>query len=154
MPIRFRCPHCNQRLGIARRKAGTEVQCPKCHAPVLVPPTDMEGGADVAAPVPAPDDAPAPAPLVFERSDFEDYLKEPIHQAPVPAAEPPPAPAARLPAAPPAFFPAPAPLPAPAPQQPPGLFLSPTQATILTVIAILLLALAFGAGLWVGRYLL
>jgi DNA-directed RNA polymerase subunit RPC12/RpoP len=153
MPIRFRCPHCNQRLGIARRKAGTEVQCPKCQALVLVPPTDMEGIGDAAAPPPAP-----PAPLVFERSDFEDYLKEPLHQGPahpIPDAEPfpdfaaaPPEPAPHTPAAPPAFFPPPAP-----PPSPPGLFLSPTQATILTVIAILLLALAFGAGLCVGRFL-
>jgi hypothetical protein len=33
-----------------------------------------------------------------------------------------------------------------------GVLLSPTQATLLTVAAILLLALAFGAGLFVGHY--
>src|SRR5947209_460375 len=29
MPIRFRCAYCNQLMGIARRKAGTVVRCPK-----------------------------------------------------------------------------------------------------------------------------
>jgi hypothetical protein len=155
MPIRFRCPHCNQLLGIARRKAGTQVQCPTCNAAVHVPP----GEAD--------DDPPSPlppvAPQLFERSDFENYLKEPLaegpaHRGATPAAEPlpvlsepPPAPAAEV------FdlgkFATPAPIP-PAPRpQPPGLFLTPTQATLLTVTTILFIALAFGAGLWVGRLL-
>ena len=30
MPIRFRCPHCERLLGIARRKAGTPIRCPQC----------------------------------------------------------------------------------------------------------------------------
>ncbi len=30
MPIRFRCPHCNRLLGIATRKAGTDIPCPQC----------------------------------------------------------------------------------------------------------------------------
>lgn len=37
MPIRFRCNHCSQLLGIARRKAGTQIQCPECRQPVTVP---------------------------------------------------------------------------------------------------------------------
>lgn len=37
MPIRFRCPHCNRLLGIATRKAGTEIACPQCAVPVTVP---------------------------------------------------------------------------------------------------------------------
>ncbi len=37
MPIRFRCPHCNRLLGIATRKAGTEIACPQCGVPVSVP---------------------------------------------------------------------------------------------------------------------
>jgi hypothetical protein len=35
-----------------------------------------------------------------------------------------------------------------------GLILSPTRATVLTVVVILLLAVAFGAGLLVGRFYL
>jgi hypothetical protein len=38
--------------------------------------------------------------------------------------------------------------------RPAGLVLSPVQATWLTVVLILLVALAFGAGLLVGHYLI
>ena len=37
MTIRFRCVHCQQLLGIANRKAGMEVCCPKCKRQVGVP---------------------------------------------------------------------------------------------------------------------
>ena len=37
MPIQFACPECRQRLSIGSRKAGTEILCPKCKAPTLVP---------------------------------------------------------------------------------------------------------------------
>ena len=37
MPIRFRCAFCNQLMGIARRKAGAVVHCPKCNGQVVVP---------------------------------------------------------------------------------------------------------------------
>ncbi len=37
MAIRFRCQHCNQLLGIATRKAGSEIRCPKCGIPQIVP---------------------------------------------------------------------------------------------------------------------
>jgi hypothetical protein len=37
MPIRFRCPHCSRLLGIATRKAGTEIACPQCGVTVGVP---------------------------------------------------------------------------------------------------------------------
>ena len=37
MAIRFRCQRCRQLLGIARRKSGTEIYCPKCGVPQIVP---------------------------------------------------------------------------------------------------------------------
>jgi DNA-directed RNA polymerase subunit RPC12/RpoP len=37
MPIRFLCTRCHQLLGIASRKAGSEIQCPKCGWSQLVP---------------------------------------------------------------------------------------------------------------------
>lgn len=144
MPIRFRCQHCNQLLGIARRKAGTPVQCPTCQHEVIVPHADQ---AEKATP-------PAPRPL-FEHSDFEAYLQQPGANLPAPA--PPAAP----PAAHESFDVERLPLPAsmsspshPGGIPPVGLYLSSTQATLLTVAAILLLALAFGAGLLVGRFAL
>ena len=37
MPIKFRCQHCRQLLGIARRQAGEVVDCPTCGRSVRVP---------------------------------------------------------------------------------------------------------------------
>jgi len=49
MPIRFRCPNCERMLQIARRKAGTEVLCPRCTEEVMVPAAeDDEAEADLA----------------------------------------------------------------------------------------------------------
>lgn len=41
MAIKFRCPHCQQLLGISTTKAGTIVDCPACGRSVNVP---IEGG--------------------------------------------------------------------------------------------------------------
>jgi phage FluMu protein Com len=154
MPIRFRCRYCNQLMGIARRKAGMTVQCPTCHAQLVVPQEEAEENPPAPAPAgPAPATTEGAAP-VFERSDFEDFLQnQAAPEAPQPAAAAPPPPP--LPFAIEEKAPTPPPLqpsgtvlrPRPA-----GLMLSPTQATWLTVAAILLLALAFGAGLLVGHY--
>lgn len=37
MPIRFNCKRCHQLLGIAGRKAGNEIECPKCGCSQVVP---------------------------------------------------------------------------------------------------------------------
>jgi phage FluMu protein Com len=37
MPVRFLCPHCNQLLAVSSRKAGAQVNCPKCGAAIIVP---------------------------------------------------------------------------------------------------------------------
>ena len=37
MPIRFLCDRCGQHLSIARRKAGTEIDCPRCGLSQAVP---------------------------------------------------------------------------------------------------------------------
>jgi DNA-directed RNA polymerase subunit RPC12/RpoP len=38
--VRFICPTCRQLLGISVRKAGAQVNCPKCHSAIIVPPAD------------------------------------------------------------------------------------------------------------------
>ena len=43
MPVRFPCPHCNQVLSVTRRKIGSQVNCPHCGNPNVVP--DEETGA-------------------------------------------------------------------------------------------------------------
>jgi hypothetical protein len=135
-------------MGISRRKAGTMVKCPTCHAQVLVPPRESETAQQ---PHLAPPVGDVPAPL-FERSDFEDFLQNPLPDKPaVPRASAPPPPPAPftidIPSSPSLAVPS-----GNAPAHPPGLLLSPAQATWLTVVVILLVALAFGAGLLVGHY--
>jgi phage FluMu protein Com len=154
MPIKFRCKHCNQLLGIARRKAGSEVECPTCKHKVEVP----SNGASEGSVVRAERSEPAvPAPPLFERSDFEEILKPPVpaerHAVPPPPSSPAPARAAALPDA---YDVEPA---RPSGESfsglaPPGILLTPWRATLVTVVVVLLLGVAFGAGLIVGRWVL
>jgi hypothetical protein len=147
MPIRFRCQYCNQLMGIARRKVGTEVECPTCKGKMVVPPSSSEH-----APVPA---APNPPPF-FEQHDF-DFLSAP--QKPEPALAAPPAaaprPQPRAGQSPSTYDLDVDPMPGAMlpPADPAGIYLSPTRATLLTVAVILGFALAFSAGLLVGRAL-
>lgn len=49
MPIKFRCPHCRQFLGISRAKAGEVADCPMCGKTLRVP--DLDG---TVKPLPTP----------------------------------------------------------------------------------------------------
>ncbi|RLS55946.1 MAG: hypothetical protein DWH91_08045 [Planctomycetota bacterium] len=49
MPIKFRCPHCEQFLGISRNKAGSVTDCPTCGRTIRVPHLDGR-----VAPLPKP----------------------------------------------------------------------------------------------------
>lgn len=165
MPIRFRCAYCNQLLGISRRKSGKVVRCPTCAGQVVVPSVDE---------VPDENDAPeAPAPAagggqLFEGSEIDRLLEGAGGDQPSALAsvgretmKPASAPAVQVPAAAPAPAPAavvPAPMPmaasGPAPgARPPGLWLTPAQATLVSVLAVIALAVTFGAGLLVGLFI-
>lgn len=153
MPVRFRCAYCNQLLGIARRKAGTIVRCPTCSGQVVVPSIES-----VAAQQPAA----AGQPGVFEQSDFEQVFGTATAGGELVEADA--SPQAPLPVAPagawgthaePAFDVEK--LDPSASQRlaaPPGILLSPTKATVLAVLGILALGLAFGAGVLVGKFVL
>jgi len=64
MPIKFRCPHCRQFLGISRAKAGEVSDCPMCGKTVRVP--DLDGSV---RPLPKPK-------LNLEDSSLVDALGE------------------------------------------------------------------------------
>jgi hypothetical protein len=51
MPIRFACPHCQQKLSVSSRKAGTSADCPRCKKKLAIP-----------TPPPEPERKPTPAP--------------------------------------------------------------------------------------------
>lgn len=109
----------------------------------------------------SPAEAPAQAPL-FERDDFGLEFDEPVASMPPSHAvhQPRPAPAAAPPApwsaAPGTAFDVVQYNPPPefADGASGGIVLSPAKATLLTVLAILGMAVAFGAGLIVGRFML
>lgn len=124
------------------------VHCPTCHAELLVPPKDSETSRQ--SPF-APLIGDEPAPL-FERSDFEDFLQNPLtdkaEASPVLAPQPPSEPLVLDRPPSPSFASTSEKVKVPSS----GLFLTPAQATWLTVGIILLVTLAFGAGLLVGHY--
>lgn len=64
MPIKFRCQHCRQFLGISRGKASAIVDCPKCGRSIRVP--DLDGNV---RPLPKPG-------LNLKDSDLRDALAE------------------------------------------------------------------------------
>jgi hypothetical protein len=67
MPIKFKCPSCDQMLGIARRKAGSVISCPRCSYPATVPQNEGE----VARPAAAGRASGQPH---FERGDFDRWI--------------------------------------------------------------------------------
>ena len=153
MPVRFRCAYCNQLLGIARRKAGSIVRCPTCSGQVIVPTIES---------IPVEQPAAAVEQPVFERSDFDDLLGTAATGGVASAVES--SPQAPMPVAPagawgthsePAFdmskLDPSASLRAGAP---PGIVLSPIKATVIAVVVIVLLGVAFGAGVLVGKFAL
>jgi phage FluMu protein Com len=163
MPIRFRCVYCDKLLGIAKRKAGAVVNCPQCGQPLIVPTPEPEPEATAAASQPA---APPAAPgKLFEQDDFDVLLEpdatyrtpDPPPPAKRPKAHPPPAnplpprpfPVERsLPPASPAFPAA----PPPTSRAPGGGIVLSTGMLILALVAVLILmGLAFGGGILVGR---
>jgi DNA-directed RNA polymerase subunit RPC12/RpoP len=166
MPIRFRCAYCNQLMGIARRKAGTVVRCPRCAGQVIVPNPEAVAPAPGNGLGPEPPRPTGPGPALFEQGDFEK-LFEPAAVAPsAPVA--PVAPSAPVkPVVPSAPVAASAPPPAGSFQgfdvEPmagytaealppvPGVFLTPIKLTLLITAVVILLGLFFVLGLLVGR---
>jgi hypothetical protein len=137
---------CGGTLSIARRKAGSEVICPKCEYEITVPESDDASAGDELDLAPEPDAAPgritqlkpqtrataapkADLPL-FERDDIEKLLEPTKAPEPRPAESPPPM---VLPAA------------------DSGITISYAAAVMLSVLMLVLLALAFATGYLIGQ---
>jgi hypothetical protein len=82
MPIKFRCPHCRQFLGISRAQAGAITDCPTCGRTIRVP--SLAG--DV-APLPSPELNLADAGLA---SALDKLAGLAVEDEPQPAAAPQP----------------------------------------------------------------
>lgn len=123
-------------MGIARRKAGTVVCCPKCGGQVIVPDPDDS--------VEAPARNPNPA-QVFEHSNFGEVLQDPGNNVGSPI--PPPPPPAKA-----GFDPATEFDPFAADQQTSsgGVTLSWGRMLLLLAVLFLLFGLVFFAGVLVG----
>jgi phage FluMu protein Com len=166
MPIRFRCVYCDKLLGIARRKAGSVVNCPQCNQPLIVPTPEAEPEPAAATEKGTVNANPGPSKL-FERDDFAELLQD---DATVRAPEneprskrskrkrgsespiaPQPFPVERsLPAQP---VPMTAPLPYRAKAQSGGMVLTRGKLILALVVVFVLVGLAFGGGVLVGRML-
>ena len=84
MPIRFRCPSCQQVLSVTSRKAGQKVRCPACQSALRVPTPKVESprepesapAVEPAAAAPEPESAPAVEPAAVAKSIFGPVMVE------------------------------------------------------------------------------
>jgi hypothetical protein len=151
MPIRFRCVYCNQLLGISRRKAGTIVRCTSCEGQLIVPdpiegPTEPAPKDPEVQPTAAGEPPAGPKPDIFEQGDFDALLEPYRSSSPAAVASPPKSSSAR----PKEVVPSPAPANVVPAIQPAGLVLSRAQLTVISVVLVLTLGLAFAGGLLLG----
>ncbi|MFW5693223.1 MAG: hypothetical protein ACOCWL_03315 [Thermoguttaceae bacterium] len=178
MPIRFHCKRCEQLLGIASRKVGSEIECPKCGFAQTVPTEEAAAVAmalrtarDSSNSVEAPaafavyDDAPEPVEVLPPRgkkrgrreatpaSEPSASPTQPGDQDPRSAAKA--SPAAKPPeAAPPVAKPKDAQEPdePTGPAVPGGMILFPRRTLYVQGVLVTVLALVFfGTGYFIGR---
>jgi hypothetical protein len=165
MPIRFRCAYCNQLMGIARRKAGTVVRCPKCAGQVVVPQPESyeedrpEGSRQAVANTPGQVQAGTAGAALFEHHDFAKVFQEAPAAGPQvlhpptfhnpPAANPRPAENAGLPQY--EAIPLNPVKGMPLKGTARGVFLTSGVLAVLSALVVILMGMAFFLGLLLGR---
>ncbi len=87
-PVKFRCIHCRQLLGISRKKMGQTTECPTCGRTILVPTEDGDART-------------APAPVMrsvrFDQNPNPAASREAMWVTPEAVPTPPPLPSAHVP---------------------------------------------------------
>jgi len=78
MPIRFRCPSCNQVLSVSSRKAGQKVRCPACQSGLKIPSLETTA-------TPTPTEEPPVGPEMVVENDLDSAVDRPVPE-PVPTA--------------------------------------------------------------------
>jgi phage FluMu protein Com len=161
MPIRFRCAYCNQLMGIARRKAGTVVRCPKCAGQLVVPvpesyEEDSPENSQQAGPNPPGQAQAGQAKAgagVFEQSDFAKVFDHGPAAGPQmlhPPTIPNPATANPRPPANPGLPEYEAVPLGPAKSPPRGVFLTSSVLAVVSALVVILMGMAFFLGLLLG----
>lgn len=75
MPIKFRCKHCQQFLGISKSRAGAVVDCPQCGRSVRVP--ELDGRTRKLPPAPASNGDDSLMSALSELSSLENATVKP-----------------------------------------------------------------------------
>ena len=129
MPVQFICPNCRRTLSVTRRKIGHQVTCPKCAAPITVPATHpaLAAAANLSAPRSELDQVDMGDFVDFE--DLSDLMVDGPRRRPM-----------RIPTA--------VPTEAPVPSAP--VLVSRTSLYLQAVLLVLVAAVAFGLGYWLG----
>src|SRR5687768_9901740 len=71
MPIRFACPHCQQKLSVSSRKAGTTADCPRCKRSIAIPAPSLPAAVGAVALAPNEADAQPESEAVAQAADAE-----------------------------------------------------------------------------------
>lgn len=97
MPIKFACEHCQKRLVVGTRKAGTQADCPSCGKPIRVPEPPPAGAAGLGGDGASSAWPPTIAPAGQGLHRFEEFIvyDDDEELASDPAAEPAPPPPSR-----------------------------------------------------------
>ena len=158
MPIRFRCVYCDKLLGIARRKAGAVVNCPQCGQPLIVPTPEPEPEPTAARPAhhlsPASYSSATTSTNAPGRGDIrapdDSRRRKRSKTSPVPAPLPPkPFPVERSLPPPPHSTQEAIPAAAAGRHRP-----HDREHLLLVIVMLVLMGLAFGGGIVVGRTVL
>ena len=72
MPIKFRCPKCNQAYSIATKKAGTSLRCQKCDAKMRIPALEPKAEDEATVKV---KDAPSSEPPTDDQADVSAAMR-------------------------------------------------------------------------------
>lgn len=72
MPIKFRCPKCNQAYSIATKKAGTSLRCQKCDAKMRIPTLKPKAEDEPAVQT---EDAPSSKPPTDDQADVSAAMR-------------------------------------------------------------------------------
>ena len=83
MDVIFNCPKCDQELAVDASGAGTEIECPSCGEPIVIPATPgAKAGSDGAPAGPPPGAGPINAIASSAAAKVERHLRVPVHAAP------------------------------------------------------------------------